>query len=228
MTTTYRVDGTAGSDSTGNGSAGNPYKTIQKCAPSGTFADDDILLELVAGTTIDAITPGNAPFTTANNRSLTIRAVGGGARPYVNCTNRGFKAAGTGSLDFQDVDIHGSTVGNGMESKTGGSLRCVNTDIHGFATSIKCGTGTILLDGFWLDKPASNGFQLDAPGDQPIATSAQVLNGRCTAASPTQQDLLVFHDGGYGVLKPLVDKLQNDSKAANPNRAALQAQYEQI
>lgn len=29
-------------------------------------------------------------------------------------------------------------------------------------------------------------------------------------------------------LKPLVDKLQNDSKAANPNRAALQAQYEQI
>lgn len=29
-------------------------------------------------------------------------------------------------------------------------------------------------------------------------------------------------------LKPLVDKLQADSKAANPNRAALQAQYEQI
>lgn len=29
-------------------------------------------------------------------------------------------------------------------------------------------------------------------------------------------------------LKPLVDKLQTDSKAANPNRAALQAQYEQI
>lgn len=29
-------------------------------------------------------------------------------------------------------------------------------------------------------------------------------------------------------LKPLIDKLQADSKAANPNRAALQAQYEQI
>lgn len=29
-------------------------------------------------------------------------------------------------------------------------------------------------------------------------------------------------------LKPLVDKLQADSKAANPNRAALQQQYEQI
>lgn len=29
-------------------------------------------------------------------------------------------------------------------------------------------------------------------------------------------------------LKPLIEKLQNDSKAANPNRAALQAQYEQI
>ncbi|MGE8134819.1 OmpH family outer membrane protein [Novosphingobium subterraneum] len=29
-------------------------------------------------------------------------------------------------------------------------------------------------------------------------------------------------------LKPLIDKLQADSNAANPNRAALQAQYEQI
>jgi len=29
-------------------------------------------------------------------------------------------------------------------------------------------------------------------------------------------------------LKPLIDKLQADSKAVNPNRAALQAQYEQI
>lgn len=201
MTTTYYVDGTAGSDTTGDGSSGNPYQTIAKCANgSGSFVNDDILIYCVAGTTITANTPTNAAFSTVSGRNLTLRATGGGARPEITCSNRGFRCLGTGSMDIQDVNITGGSVGTAAEALQGGGMRLVNTALRGFGVTVRCGSGVIYLYNATVDKPSQNGLKVDANFDQPIATSVQILDSTFIAASPTQQDLLVLHDGGYGVL----------------------------
>lgn len=200
MTTTYYVNGSTGNDSTGDGSQGNPYLTIAKCADgSGSFVNDNIVIYCAAGTTITANTPTSSPFSTQTNKSLTLRAYGSGARPILTFSNRGFRCLGTGTADYQDVDMYGAATGNGVEARTGGGCRLVNTDIHGFNVSVKCGTGAVYIDGCYIDKPASNGILVDAAADQNIASSVQILNTRCLASSPTQQDLLVLHDGGIGV-----------------------------
>lgn len=201
MTTTYYVDGTAGSDTTGDGSSGNPYQTIAKCANgSGSFVNDDILIYCAAGTTITANTPTSSPFSTVSGRNLTLRAYGGGARPEITCSNRGFRCLGAGSMDFQDVNITGGSAGTAAESLTGGGMSLVNTELRGFAVTVRCGSGVIYANNMTIDKPSQNGLKVDANFDQPIATSIQILNSTFIAASPTQQDLLVLHDGGIGLL----------------------------
>lgn len=196
MTTTVYLDGTDGLDSNSGVDSANPKQTISGLATANTFPDT-MILYLKTGTTISA---GTSILSTPSNASLTFRSYGGGARPTV--TARGFVAAGTGSIDVQDVDFDDAVAGEGvcLQAKTGGNMSVVNSDIHGFGTAIKCGTGTVYVNNIWCDKPASNGFQLDCPYDKALATSVQVLNSRFTAASPTAQDLLVLHDGGIGLL----------------------------
>lgn len=196
MTTTVYLDGTDGLDSNSGVDSANPKQTISGLATANVFPDT-MILYCKTGTTISA---GTAILSTPSNASLTFRSYGGGARPVV--TARGFIAAGTGSIDVQDVDFDDAVAGQGvcLQAKTGGNMSVVNSDIHGFGTAIKSGTGTIYVRNVWVDKPASNGFQLDCPYDQTLATSVQILDSRFTAASPTAQDLLVLHDGGIGLL----------------------------
>lgn len=62
---------------------------------------------------------------------------------------------------------------------------------------------------------ASNAYQVSQQ-QRPVTYKPQIDQANARKAQIEAQ------------LKPLIEKLQNDSKAANPNRAALQAQYEQI
>lgn len=62
---------------------------------------------------------------------------------------------------------------------------------------------------------ASNAYQVSQQ-QRPVTYKPQIDQANARKAQIEAQ------------LKPLIDKLQADSKAANPNRAALQAQYEQI
>lgn len=196
MATTYYIDGTDGLDANNGLTSGAPKQTISGLASGGTFADT-LTLYCKTGTTISA---GTASLSTPSNASLTFRSYGGGTRPVV--TTRGFVASGTGSIDVQDVDFRESVAGEGscFICYTGGNLSLVNSKMQGFAVTIRCGTGTIYIRNIWVDKPAQNGFKLDCPYDQPIATSVQILDSLFTAGSPTQQDLLVLHDGGIGLL----------------------------
>lgn len=196
MATTYYIDGTDGLDANNGLTSGAPKRTISGLASGGTFADT-LTLYCKTGTTISA---GTGSISTPSNASLTFRSYGGGTRPVV--TTRGFVASGTGSIDVQDVDFRESVAGEGscFICYTGGNLSLVNSKMQGFAVTIRCGTGTIYIRNIWIDKPAQNGFKLDCPYDQPIATSVQILDSWFTAGSPTQQDLLVLHDGGIGLL----------------------------
>lgn len=200
---TFCIDGTAGNDANSGADFAHAKRSVQGCANAdGTFAGDTTLI-FEAGTQIAAdtnqTTRPTSPFRTPAGASLTLRAHGGGARPHITCANRGFQCLGSGSADYQDVDIYGAATGNAVEARTGGGTRLVNVAIHGFNVSVKCGTGAIVMDGLLIDKPASNGVQVDAAADQAVAASIYANDVHCIAGSPTVQDLFVLHDGGYGV-----------------------------
>lgn len=80
--------------------------------------------------------------------------------------------------------------------------------------------GAVIAAGVAIANPpavvaASNAYQVSQQ-QRPVTYKPQIDQANARKAQIEAQ------------LKPLIDKLQADSKAANPNRAALQAQYEQI
>ena len=212
MTTTKYFDASAPGG--GDGSQGNPYNSLLQAAPGGVFPDSMVLYAR-PGATIPAVFSGT--WTLPVDANLTIRPYGSGnGRPSFTFTGRGFLSQGSGSVDYQDVDFYGTTEGSAAIARTGGSVSIVNSDIHGFSTSIKCGTGTIYIRNVWCDKPARNGLQVDADPNSAICTSVQALDSLFTAAQPTSQDLLVLHAGGYGVCPgAILDGVQVESLAGS-------------
>lgn len=80
--------------------------------------------------------------------------------------------------------------------------------------------GPVVVAGVAIANPpavvaASNAYQVSQQ-QRPVTYKPQIDQANARKAQIEAQ------------LKPLIDKLQADSKVANPNRAALQAQYEQI
>lgn len=201
MATTIFVDGTAGSDSNDGSDAAHAKQTLAACTTGGLFANDDITLKLCAGTSINAVSTAS-PFRTASGKSLTIQAYGGGAKPrlVVPSNGLGFRATGTGSIDFQDVALVSSgVVGNGVESRTGGGCRLARVDIEGFFNSGKIGTGTVLVEDSTFRVPGNNGLMIDAHRDSPVGNSGIIRRSQFYQANPTDNDMLVLHDGGYGL-----------------------------
>lgn len=211
MATELWVDSSAGSDANAGTSSGLPKRTVQGCADADGVLPGDVTINFVAGTPpIDCDTRQTSNKGTAfrgpANGYVRLRATGGGSRPQLRVGRCGIKVQGAGDLSVQDVDLFQDTASadygtaTALESRTGGGAAVSNSEIRGFFTSVKCGTGIVALYRVKAHGPVNAGFLIDAAPTAPVGIDGYIRECIAYANDPqTNNDLLVLHDGGYGI-----------------------------
>jgi hypothetical protein len=141
-TTTYFVKGTSGNDSTGDGSSGNPYKTIQKVilAAHGSTARTKIVLDEAGVYDANA---GYAGFNLATGRALLVVAGAGLTTADVTVTGD------ANGIDFQSnipvilsgVGIKVSKISDGENISQLVASMCVDCKLFNKPTLTNTGAG---------------------------------------------------------------------------------------
>lgn len=189
----------------GDGSQLTPFNSAAQLPhTNGLFADDTTLNFKAGAAAAVAMNTGGAGFRPPSGGSLIVRAYGGGGRPQLTFTGRGFVASGVGSqLTVQDVEMldAGAADQTAITSTSGGSLTVQRTRIEGFFNHIKGGTGTVLIEDNELWHYAWNGIMIDAEAAYALGTGGIIRRNSITAATDDAagQDPIVLHDGGYGL-----------------------------
>ena len=197
-----------GSDTTGNGTQGNPYKTVNKAlngntVPAGTTT---LYVDLAAPAQVQA-SPSNTTGIGFNNSALLrVRPYGAGQRAKILAYQRAFSACGSGSLDWEDVDLEAGPAPSGNYTALlfdgGGTFRMSRSKITRFFTSIRAGggaDGNVLVDQVVCDQPTNSGIVMDTKPGVQVSSNGIIRRCSVTIGAPTKNDPFVLHDGGIGV-----------------------------
>lgn len=205
----------------GDGSQLTPFNSgAQLPHTNGLFADDTTLNFKAGATLAVPMNTGGAGFRPPSGGTLIMRAYGGGARPQLTFTGRGFVAIGVGSvLTVQDVELldTGAADQTAITSTSGGSLTMQRTRTEGWFNVIKCGTGTVLIEDNDLFNYGWNAIKVDAEAAYDLCPDGIIRRNVITAATDdvAGQDPLVLHDGGIGLGTDWLIE-DNEIHAGNP------------
>lgn len=205
----------------GDGSQLTPYNSgAQLPHTNGLFADDTTLNVKAGATLAVPMNTGGAGFRPPSGGTLIVRAYGGGARPRLTFTGRGFVADGVGSLlDVQDVELAdaGASDLTAITSISGGGLTLARCKLSGWFVQIKAGTGAVLIEDNELWHYAWNGVKIDAEAAYALCTNGIIRRNTITAATDdvAGQDPIVLHDGGIGLGTGWIVE-DNEVHAGNP------------